>query len=117
MTQANDKKIRLTDSSGKPDKNKGKAKMLQTQNITTDEAVVQSAKQIIYIHQEFQPEYNKAATAELNEQKLRAQGKDVSGKYMQQLEKPVSRKAAWKKLEASSKKANRAMAMLDELEA
>lgn len=91
--------------------------MLQTQNVTTNEAVAQPAKQIIYIHQEFQPEYNKAATAELNERKLRAQGKDVNGRYMQKLEAPVTKKAAWRKLEASSKKANRAMAMLDELEA
>lgn len=79
---------------------------MNTINSTAIETVAQPAKQVIYIHQEFQPEYNKAATAELNEQKLREQGKDVSGKFMRNLEKPVTEKQAKRTLMQDSRKAS-----------
>lgn len=42
--------------------------------------------------------------------------RDRDGKFAPKFEKPVSKKQAWKKLEASSKKQNRAAAMLSEME-
>jgi len=42
--------------------------------------------------------------------------RDRDGKFAPKFEKPVSKKQAWKKLEASSKKQNQAMAMLAEME-
>lgn len=42
--------------------------------------------------------------------------RDRDGKFAPKFEKPVSKKQAWKKLEASSKKQSRAAAMLSEME-
>lgn len=59
---------------------------------------------------------NEAAKIEAKEKALKAAGRDSIGRFTEST-KLVSKAKAWKKLEASSRKANRAMAMLDELEA
>lgn len=59
--------------------------------------------------------FNTAAQIEANHEYLRAQGKDVSGRYMQKLEQPVTTKQAKAKLTKLSSKAsagtNRALEM------
>lgn len=58
---------------------------------------------------------NEAAKVEAKHEALRAGGRDLSGRFVDS-PKPVSRKVAKRKLQAASDKANRAMAMLEEME-
>ena len=58
---------------------------------------------------------NAAAKVEAQHEALRANGRDLNGRYTDSA-KPVSRKVAVKKLQAASDKQNRAMAILEEME-
>lgn len=58
---------------------------------------------------------NEAATIEAKHEALRANNRDLAGRFTDST-KPVSRKVAIKKLQAASDKANRAMAMLEAMD-
>jgi len=58
---------------------------------------------------------NEAAKVEAQHEALRANNRDLAGRFTDSA-KPVSRKVAIKKLQAASDKANRAMAILEQME-
>jgi len=58
---------------------------------------------------------NAAAKVEAKHEALRANNRDLAGRFVDSA-KPVSRKVAIKKLQAASDKQNRAMALLEEMD-
>ena len=58
---------------------------------------------------------NAAAAIDAKHEALRANNRDLAGRFTDSA-KPVSRKVAMKKLQAASDKQNRAMAILEEME-
>ena len=58
---------------------------------------------------------NAPAVIEAKHEALRANGRDLAGRFTDSA-KPVSRKVAVKKLQAASDKANRAMDLLEQME-
>lgn len=58
---------------------------------------------------------NAAAQVEAKHEALKANNRDLAGRYVDSA-KPVSRKVAWKKLQAASDKQNRAMYALEQME-
>ena len=58
---------------------------------------------------------NQAAQVEAKHEQLRANNRDLAGRYTDS-KKPISRKQAVKKLQAASDKQNRAMAMLEQMD-
>ena len=59
---------------------------------------------------------NAAAQVEAKHEALRANRRDLNGRYTDS-KKPISRKVAIKKLQAASDKQNRAMAILEQMDA
>lgn len=79
--------------------------MLQTQNST------KTAQSLVWM-----VDYSAAPVETETHDAVELPARDRDGKFAPKFEKPVSKKQAWKKLEASSKKQSRAAAMLSEME-
>ena len=58
---------------------------------------------------------NEAAKVEAKHEALRANGRDLNGRFVDSA-KPVTKKVAKRKLQAASDKQNRAMAILEQME-
>lgn len=73
------------------------------------------APKIIVIPGDATPQYNASAKIDVRHQELKAQHRDLDGKFSP-VEKPVTRKQAIKKLDASSQSLSNAIDRLNEME-